>query len=119
MFHWRLTLQKLLSKWLKTPTKASGEVAQEKPELKKIWRESMHRLEAYDPDKKESFTGDAKPTREQVLEELANRQKAAKTATDLKSWWGQAVATWDPEDAKNIDMIEQKIQGPKSNKWHR
>lgn len=104
-------------------------MAEPKTELKNIWRESMTRLEAYDPmvsEKQvtqnvniEQEVKQAKQTREQVMQEIANKQKAGKTATDLKSWWGQAVATWDPEDAKNIDTIEKKIQGPKGTKWNR
>lgn len=45
------------------------------------------------------------------------KRKNSETATDMKAWWGQAVATWDPADGKNVDSVEKKIRGPQSHKW--
>jgi hypothetical protein len=38
-----------------------------------------------------------------------------KTVTDQKAWWGQAVATWNPEDSKNVTFEDRKL--PKQHKW--
>ena len=38
------------------------------------------------------------------------------TAVDLKSWWGQSVATWDPIDGKNIDSVSQQPRRQRT-KW--
>ncbi len=38
-----------------------------------------------------------------------------KTVTDAKAWWGNSVATWDPEDSKNVTFQDQKL--PKQHKW--
>ncbi|HEY9785924.1 MAG TPA: hypothetical protein V6D17_11015 [Candidatus Obscuribacterales bacterium] len=126
---WRTQLKDLLSlKWLKSAkTESVVEEEENKPELKMIWRDTLTRLEAYTPPT-EALTvshdvadqiKEAQKAREKVLEDIASKQKASKTAHDLKSWWGQAVATWDPEDAKNIDTIEKKMQGPKGSHWQR
>ncbi len=44
------------------------------------------------------------------------RRTTDTTAVDLKAWWGQAVATWDPIDGKNLDSIEQ-VRRPRQSKW--
>ena len=38
------------------------------------------------------------------------------TAVDLKSWWGQSVATWDPIDSKNVDSVNQQPRKQRT-KW--
>ena len=38
------------------------------------------------------------------------------TITDAKAWWGQAVATWDPEDAKNLGPQGEQ-RHPRQHKW--
>jgi hypothetical protein len=38
------------------------------------------------------------------------------TITDTKAWWGQAVATWDPDDAKNLGP-QGEIRHPRQHKW--
>ena len=38
------------------------------------------------------------------------------TAVDLQSWWGQAVATWDPIDSKNVDSVSQQPRRQRT-KW--
>lgn len=38
------------------------------------------------------------------------------TIVDGKAWWGQAVATWDPEDAKNLGP-QGEIRHPRQHKW--
>ena len=38
------------------------------------------------------------------------------TVTDARAWWGQSVATWDPEDGKNVTNYEQKKPNTRS-KW--
>lgn len=40
------------------------------------------------------------------------------TGMDAKEWWGQAVATWNPLDGKNIDSIE-KLRRPRHSRWFR
>jgi len=54
--------------------------------------------------------------------ELKKPTKKRKTRTtdativDGKAWWGQAVATWDPEDAKNLGP-QGEIRHPRQHKW--
>ena len=43
------------------------------------------------------------------------RQQDA-TVTDAKAWWGQSVATWDPEDGKNVGS-QLEYRHPKKAKW--
>ena len=38
------------------------------------------------------------------------------TIVDGKAWWGQAVATWDPDDAKNLGP-QGEIRHPRQHKW--
>jgi len=38
------------------------------------------------------------------------------TITDAKAWWGQSVATWDPEDAKNLGPQGEQ-RHPRQHKW--
>ena len=38
------------------------------------------------------------------------------TITDTKAWWGQAVATWDPNDAKNLSP-QGEMRHPRQHKW--
>lgn len=78
-------------------------------------------------DKDAKDTKDTKNTKNTTKDEPDNdedaetsdkpRRKTSETATDMKAWWGQAVATWDPADGKNVDSVEKKIRGPQSNKW--
>ena len=68
-----------------------------------------------------------KPTDEQ-MKKLCDDAKAvgkstkemaspSKTAVDLKAWWGNSVATWDPNtDAQNLDSIHQQRR-PRKTKW--
>jgi len=44
------------------------------------------------------------------------RRQNSTTSVDLKAWWGQSVATWDPIDEKNIDSVEQGRRRMKA-KW--
>ncbi len=68
-----------------------------------------------------------KPTEEQMkklCEDAKSTKKStsemaspSKTATDLKAWWGNSVATWDPNaDAQNLDSIHQQRR-PRKTKW--
>jgi hypothetical protein len=38
------------------------------------------------------------------------------TLVDAKAWWGQAVATWDPEDSKNLGPQGEQ-RHPRTHKW--
>lgn len=56
---------------------------------------------------------DAKDTRRSTKE----ISSPSKTAVDLKAWWGNSVATWDPgADAQNLDSIHQQRR-PRKTKW--
>jgi hypothetical protein len=44
------------------------------------------------------------------------RKQVTTTSVDLKAWWGQSVATWDPIDGKNVDSIDQQRR-PRKAKW--
>ncbi len=45
-----------------------------------------------------------------------DRRRQDTTSVDMKAWWGQAVATWDPINAKNVDSIDQQRR-PRRAKW--
>lgn len=45
----------------------------------------------------------------------APKRKTDATVTDAKAWWGQAVATWEPADAKNVDSFAER-RHPRSSK---
>lgn len=67
---------------------------------------------------KAASTKDAKEQESQEVDESGKpKRKTSETATDMKAWWGQAVATWDPADGKNVDSVEKKIRGPQGHKW--
>lgn len=56
---------------------------------------------------------DAKAVRKSTKE----MSSPSKTAVDLKAWWGNSVATWDPNaDAQNLDSIHQQRR-PRKTKW--
>jgi hypothetical protein len=44
------------------------------------------------------------------------RRTCDATLTDTKAWWGQSVATWDPDDAKNLGP-QGEIKHPRQHKW--
>ena len=59
-----------------------------------------------------------KIAREQAIEDAKRRRRKADcTSQDIKAWWGQSVATWDPEDGKNVDSIEKQSHTRQSIKW--
>lgn len=48
---------------------------------------------------------------------VKKKREADITAVDLKSWWGQSVATWDPGiDGKNVDSDAQQPRRQRT-KW--
>jgi hypothetical protein len=55
--------------------------------------------------------------RQKEMLQNGGRRKRANdaTVTDAKAWWGESLATWDPNDAKNISNYEQKF--PQKSKW--
>jgi len=52
----------------------------------------------------------------QPLSDKAKRRTTDATIVDAKAWWGQAVATWNPEDAKNLGP-QGEIKHPRQHKW--
>ena len=62
-------------------------------------------------------TKDALRKQQEILQKGGQRSARIndKTVTDAKAWWGQAVATWDPEDSKNVTMEDRRI--PRQHKW--
>lgn len=91
------------------------------------WQEELDRLVANRFQPKENFS---EPINEQLsnLTQIAQdaQQKAAQkkakrsgdgTVTDLKAWWGESVATWDPELAGTVDTSEQKSKMRSLKRW--
>jgi hypothetical protein len=90
------------------------------------WQDQLDQLVANRFQPKESFS---EPINEQLtnLAQMAQaeQQKAARkakrsgdgTVTDLKAWWGESVATWDPEIAGSVDTIEQKRKAQTLKRW--
>jgi hypothetical protein len=45
----------------------------------------------------------------QVPELKKTKRRSDPTVTDLKAWWGESVATWDPDtDANNVTSADQR-----------
>ena len=65
---------------------------------------------------KKSYGTEESARKIEQLKERRRQTRQASTAVDIKAWWGQSVATWDPIDGKNIDSIE-KLRRPKRSKW--
>jgi hypothetical protein len=51
-----------------------------------------------------------------VVRTLRKDRVGAETTPDMKAWWGQSVATWDPIDEKNLDSVEQ-TRRPRTTRW--
>ncbi len=95
------------------------------------WQTDLYRLakerglEGELLSKDETVNTQLQELKESVIEAKADadsdsdkpKRKTSETATDMKAWWGQAVATWDPADGKNVDSVEKKIRGPQGTKW--
>ena len=81
------------------------------------WKEDLERLSSQprpDPELIKKTNARLDDLVEQVAEEP--KRKADGTTVKMKMWWGKAVATWDPADAKNINpKADQKH--PKMSRW--
>lgn len=107
-------------------------------DLSNPWQQNLARLAAERGQDLPSSKNSADKTEEQfnLLIEQAQLEKAKEalarqkemlqnggrrkrtndtTVTDAKAWWGESLATWDPNDAKNITSYEQKY--PQKSKW--
>lgn len=51
-----------------------------------------------------------------VVRPIKKNRVGDATTPDMKAWWGQSVATWDPIDEKNLDSVEQ-TRRPRSTRW--
>lgn len=51
-----------------------------------------------------------------VVRPIKKNRVGDATTPDMKAWWGQSVATWDPIDEKNLDSVEQ-IRPRRSTRW--
>lgn len=51
-----------------------------------------------------------------VVRTIKKNRVGDATTPDMKAWWGQSVATWDPIDEKNLDSVEQ-TRRPRSTRW--
>jgi len=89
------------------------------------WQEQLDELVANRFQPKDNFS---EPVNEQLsnLTQMAQeeQQKVARkskrsgdgTVTDLKAWWGESVATWDPELANTVDT-EQRHRTRGLKRW--
>ena len=90
------------------------------------WQDELDRLVANRFQPKDNFS---EPINAQLsnLNQMAQevQQKASHkakrsgdgTVTDLKAWWGESVATWDPDLADTVDTIEQKQKARTLKRW--
>jgi len=96
------------------------------------WQNNLDRLAERSPDRREAVSASASV--EEQFQALMDQARAEKiklemehglnqpkrktdaTVTDAKAWWGQAVATWEPADAKNVDSFAER-KHPRSSKW--
>lgn len=112
-------------KWLKR--ESQPEQVCEKQELKNIWKDTLNRLETGPVLAYESAPVITEEARKTALEEARaaaidtsvpiSNLAATKTTHDLQAWFGESVATWNPSDAKDVDIKNAKRQGRASAKW--
>lgn len=133
-----ISLQNLINDFKRIALKAKSKKTQcSEPNTEHPWQKNLERLAheqgvAPDPTTEKSAEEQFQQIIEQakqdkVRETLKKRQEylqsggqrpvrqADKTTTDQKAWWGQAVATWNPEDSKNVIFEDRKL--PKQHKW--
>ncbi|MBX9670449.1 MAG: hypothetical protein K2X93_22805 [Candidatus Obscuribacterales bacterium] len=102
---WQCDLDHLASKYQENPMRPTtyssktDEAVEAEAMLKKLCDEVQ-----------ESF-----PDSDRIVVRKDRRQQDT-TSVDMKAWWGQAVATWDPINAKNIDSVDQQRR-PRLSKW--
>jgi hypothetical protein len=123
MCTWRSALMEFFSfKWLRRQAQPA-EGPSEKPEqLKTIWKDTFNRLEAYAPEMPDEPLHEYQPEVMNMAQEARAKKSgehdtpthqlpASKTCNDLQVWFGESVATWDPEvNAQNMDSSEQQNQ---------
>jgi len=104
----------------------------ELPESKNPWEYNLRRMasERSEPkipeelDEVANFVNDLKKAAGAVEPPSAKLETTTKakrvgdgTVTDVKSWWNESVATFDPVDGKNVDSIDKKPNGGRANRW--
>lgn len=126
MFTWRSAFIDFITlKWLKRESQPV-EVC-DKQELKNIWKDTLNRLETSPVLTYETASEITEESRKIALEEARaasidtsvpiSNLAATKTTHDLQAWFGESVATWNPSDAKDVDIKNLKKQGRPSAKW--
>ena len=115
----------------------------EAPAAGNPWTHDLQRLECYSETEEspsEPVRSDSCENQIQLLMEQARLEKAKETLkrqqenlgrksleprkprttdatiVDAKAWWGQSVATWNPEDSKNIGPQGEQ-RHPRQHKW--
>jgi len=97
------------------------------PEGKNPWQDNLQRLaneraasELQALDEISSFVKDLRAAAQapEPADLVAKKRRETDgTVTDIKSWWNQSVATYDPINGKNLDSSDQKRTGRPINRW--
>ena len=79
--------------------------------------QEMDEISAFVKDLRAAATGSSAVTAEPE-EPLAKKKRTPEpTVNDIKSWWQDSVATYDPIDGKNVASNDQKRNGRVNNRW--
>ncbi|MGD9680280.1 MAG: hypothetical protein AB7W16_03775 [Candidatus Obscuribacterales bacterium] len=108
--HWQGNLDQLATRMGESPVqmRSTTEIAFQRNEEAKEVEDNFKKL--FD-----EFKNDSKP-KEDPLRASRKPRSTDDTAVDLKAWWGQSVATWDPIDSKNVHSPrDQKLR--RRTKW--
>ncbi|MBZ0189427.1 MAG: hypothetical protein K8F91_24490 [Candidatus Obscuribacterales bacterium] len=97
--HWQSDLDHIATRTGEQPVKMriEQEIRQQASEENREVEDNFKKLFS---DIKEEAK--AKAERGDPLSKGRKRTNGDETAVDLKAWWGQSVATWDPIDSKNV-----------------
>ncbi|MCC6978724.1 MAG: hypothetical protein IT343_10415 [Candidatus Melainabacteria bacterium] len=128
MCTWRTALVDFFTfKWLRR--EAQPAEGPNKPEqLKNIWKDTFNRLEAYAPEMPTEPLHEHQPEVINMAQQArakktghdlpAHQSPASKTCNDLQAWFGESVATWDPNvNAQNVDSIDQQTKIRRATRW--
>ncbi|MCC7530313.1 MAG: hypothetical protein IT342_17445 [Candidatus Melainabacteria bacterium] len=121
MCSWRSALIEFFTfKWLRKQARPAEGPCEKPEQLRTIWKDTFNRLEAYQPEMPEEPLHEHQPEVMNMAQEARGRKSAehntpthqlpaSKTCNDLQVWFGESVATWDPEvNAQNMDSSEKQ-----------
>jgi hypothetical protein len=83
------------------------------------WQEELDRLlvgNTINPDSK-VFMELASAGSEKVNHPRKPKRASDATAKDLKAWWSESIATWDPDISKSANSSGQRTRNKGSEHW--